>query len=213
MKYKLEWYNLFSLFYDRALEDLYRPFRTSAIEALRLAPGAQVLDLPCGTGQSLDLLVAAVGPTGRVLGVDRSVGMLRKANRRSKRAGWTNLVLRQAAAADVNTGLLSEVLGQPQVDGVLCAIGLTALPHWEATFDALFSLVRPGGRFVLLDVYAPERAQHARTVELVARADLSRKAWEPLQARCRDFERQVLSTDAKRFGGELYVASGTREAA
>jgi S-adenosylmethionine-diacylgycerolhomoserine-N-methlytransferase len=93
------WYDLFSIFYDRALEDLYAPFRPAAVEALRLEPGATVLDVPCGTGQSLSLLAQAVGPAGTVLGVDRSGGMLQKARRRANRAGWNNVVLEWAPVA------------------------------------------------------------------------------------------------------------------
>ena len=207
------WYDLFSLFYDRALEDLYAPFRSAAAEALGLADGARVLDLPCGTGQSFDALVTAVGPTGAVLGVDPSSGMLRKARRRVYRAGWDQVTLRKASAADADANLLSDALGEPEVDGVLCALGLTALPEWEAAFERLFSLLRPGGRFVLFDAYASERTREARSVELVARAELSREAWRPLAARCSDFERVVLPADVKKFGGELYVASGTKGAA
>lgn len=206
------WYDLFSLFYDRALEDLYAPFRPVAIEALRLFDGARVLDLPCGTGQSFDALVPAVGPTGTVFGVDRSNGMLQRAQRRIAREGWENVVLRRAPAAEVDAELLADALGVLEVDGVLCALGLTALPEWEEAFERMFSLLRPGGRFVLFDVYAPERTREARSVELVARADLSREAWRLLADRCSDFEREVLPADVKKFGGELYVASGTKGA-
>jgi ubiquinone/menaquinone biosynthesis C-methylase UbiE len=200
------WYDLFSLFYDRALEDLYRPFRPAAVEALRLRPGDAVLDVPCGTGQSLDGLAAAVGSTGRVLGVDRSAGMLRKARRRATGP----VTLRRAPAEGVDAALLAEAIGRPDVDGVLCAIGLTALPDWEATFERLFALVRPGGRFVLFDVYAAERTRQTRAVERVAQADLSRRAWEPLEARSAEFGREVLPADPATFGGELYVAWGTK---
>lgn len=207
------WYDLFSLFYDRALEDLYAPFRSAAVDALSLSDGACVLDLPCGTGQSLDFLMPAVGPSGRVLGVDASRGMLRRARRRAGRAGWINVTLRHARAAEVDAAMLTEALDQPDVDGVLCALGLTALPDWEASFETLFSLVRPGGRFVLFDVYAAERTRETRSVEWVARADLSREAWRPLAERVDDFERTVLPADVKTFGGQLYVASGTRRVA
>jgi ubiquinone/menaquinone biosynthesis C-methylase UbiE len=207
------WYDLFALFYDRALEDLYAPYRPVAVEALGLSDGATVLDLPCGTGQSLDFLVPAVGPAGSVLGVDRSRGMLRRARHRVDRAEWPNVTLRRATAVDVDRDLIAGTLGRSHVDGVLCALGLTALPDWEATFEQLFSLLRPGGRFVLFDAYAAERTREARAVELVARADLSREAWRPLAARCSDFERRSLPADVKKFGGELYVASGTRELA
>jgi ubiquinone/menaquinone biosynthesis C-methylase UbiE len=199
------WYDVFSHFYDGALEALYAPYRARAVGALRLSPGARVLDLPCGTGQSLDALVAAVGADGAVVGVDLSAGMLKRARRRVERAGWRNVTLHRARAADVDAGLV----GAP-VDGVLCALGLTALPDWEATFEALFTLLAPGGRFVVLDVHAPARTIQARSVELVARADLSRRAWEPLQARCDDFVRERLPADEKKLGGELYVAVGTR---
>lgn len=201
------WYDLFSLFYDRALEDLYRPFRPAAVAALRLSPGDTVLDVPCGTGQSVDDLLAAAGPGGQVVGVDASRGMLRRARRR---AIGRSVVLRHASAADVDAALLADATGRPDVDGVLCALGLTALPDWEAAFARLFALVRPGGRFVLFDVYAAERTRQTRTVETVARADLARRAWEPLQAAAADFERTVLPADPATFGGELYVASGTR---
>ncbi|GAB5534223.1 MAG: hypothetical protein Rubg2KO_04720 [Rubricoccaceae bacterium] len=204
------WYDVFSLFYDRALEDLYAPFRPAAVKAMRLSGGETVLDLPCGTGQSFNGLAAAVGDTGAVLGVDASGGMLRKAERRVRREGWTHVQTKQALAKDIDATWLSRAIGQPEVDGILCAIGLTALPEWEATFEQLFSCLRAGGRFVLFDVYAAERTRQTASVERVARADLSREVWRPLEARCEDFERTILPADAKTFGGELYVAAGTK---
>lgn len=204
------WYDVFSLYYDFLLEGLYRPFRETAVRELRLTPGARALDLPCGTGQSLDLLVSAVGPTGKVLGVDLSKGMLRKARRRVDRGGWQNVVLRQAPAAEVDSEFIAGAMGQPRLDGVLCALGLSVLPNWESVIDSLFSLLRPGGRFVIFDVYANKRTMSRRAVELGARADLSRKLWLPLEARCNDFQREVFPSDPKKVGGELYAASGTR---
>lgn len=204
------WYDLFSLVYDRALEDLYAPFRPAAIEALRLGRGDRVLDVPCGTGQSFDLVAPLVGPTGGVLGVDRSRGMLRQARRRAERAGWAHVALRQTAAGEVDADLVAGAIGPGAVDGVLCALGPTALPAWEATFERLFGLLRPGGRFVLFDVYAAAPTRASRSVELVARADLSRAGWRPLAARCADAERTVLPADPETFGGELYVAAGTK---
>lgn len=204
------WYDLFSLFYDRALEGHYAPFRPAAVAALRSTAGARVLDLPCGTGQSLALLADAVGPSGVVLGVDASSGMLKKAQRRVAREGWNNVVLRRELAADVDAALVEASIGAGALDGVLCALGMTALPEWELAFDRLLSLLRPGGRFVIFDVHAAMRTRQSRSVELVARADLSRECWRPLAERCDDFARELLPADPKVFGGELYVASGTK---
>lgn len=207
------WYDLFSLFYDPALERLYAPFRPAVVDALRPPAGSRVLDFPCGTGQSFDALVPAVGSSGFVLGVDRSAGMLRKAGNHIRRAGWDNVVLRQADAEALDASLIQDALGTSTIDGVLCSLGLTAIPDWEDAFGRMFSLLRPGGRFVLFDVHAPERTWASRSVELTARADLSRRAWLPLEARCEDFTREVLPADMRTFGGELYIASGTKPAA
>jgi ubiquinone/menaquinone biosynthesis C-methylase UbiE len=204
------WYGIFSVFYDRALEAHYRPYRKAANNALRLNTGDYVLDLPCGTGQSFDAIVSAIGPSGRLLAIDRSRGMLARARRRVQRAGWENVRLERAAAEELHPDLIAGALGRPRVDAVICSIGLTALPEWEHTFARMFDILRPGGRMVLFDVYAAERSRQTKAVELMARADLSRKAWLPLEEQCIDFKREVLPADPGIFGGELYVASGTR---
>jgi ubiquinone/menaquinone biosynthesis C-methylase UbiE len=53
--------------------------RRKAVDCLGLRAGDRVLDVGCGTGRSLGYLHKAVGPTGRVYGIDISAGMLRKA--------------------------------------------------------------------------------------------------------------------------------------
>lgn len=56
------------------------PQRRRTIARLALAPGETVLDAACGTGLSLPLLAAAVGPRGRVIGVELSPEMSALAN-------------------------------------------------------------------------------------------------------------------------------------
>ena len=64
--------------FDRILF-LPRDSRRKAVDRLGLRAGDRVLDVGCGTGRSLSYLQRAVGPTGRVYGIDISSGMLRKA--------------------------------------------------------------------------------------------------------------------------------------
>mgnify|MGYP006190788061 CR=1 FL=1 len=97
-------------------------------------------------------------------------------------------------------------------DGVVCTLGLSAMPAWEAAFGHAFDLLRPGGRFVILDVHADARTLQTRLVELTARADLAREVWRPLERRCEDFRMDDLAAPAGVFGGRLFVASGTRPA-
>lgn len=67
-------------------------YRRRAVAALALRPGATVVDLGCGTGRNFPLLRAAVGPQGRVVGVDLTDAMLRAAPATSvlprASAGW-----------------------------------------------------------------------------------------------------------------------------
>lgn len=78
----------------------YEFIRRMAVEQLRLRAGDCVLDLGCGTGMSLPLLRDAVGPAGRVVGVDLSTDMLAQAQARVRHAGWRNVELLCAAVED-----------------------------------------------------------------------------------------------------------------
>ena len=204
------WYDIFSLFYDRALEELYQPFRQVAVDALHLKPGDAVLDMPCGTGQGLEYLAEAVGQEGSVVGVDLSNGMLGKAKKRLKKKGLSNVTLLQSSVDDLGRELFEQRVGLTQFDGVICSLGLTAFPSWEDSFRNLFDLVRPGGRMVIFDVYAEVRTRESKAVEMVARADLSNRVWDLLEMESAEFERVILDADVKKIGGELFIASGRK---
>ena len=61
----------------------FEPIREQAIRHLALQPGETVLDLGCGTGLSLPPLRRAVGPQGRVIGIEQCPEMLSQARQRA----------------------------------------------------------------------------------------------------------------------------------
>jgi demethylmenaquinone methyltransferase/2-methoxy-6-polyprenyl-1,4-benzoquinol methylase len=67
------------------------PLRGRAIALLGLQPGDVVLDVGSGTGLSYPLLCAAVGPAGRVLGVEQSPEMFALAQARVQRERLANV--------------------------------------------------------------------------------------------------------------------------
>src|ERR1700749_1271981 len=70
-----------------------RTQRLRAVQALGLRPGGTVIDLACGTGLNFPLLQQAVGPGGRIVGVDLTDAMLARAQDRIKANGWGNVSL------------------------------------------------------------------------------------------------------------------------
>ncbi len=100
------WYDFFSLFYDKALEDLYRPHREQAVLALGLRAGDVVLDIPCGTGQSFDFVSPIVGAGGGIIGIDSSKGMLRKAQKRVHSKRFDSITLMQTDVSIITPKML-----------------------------------------------------------------------------------------------------------
>jgi acyl dehydratase/ubiquinone/menaquinone biosynthesis C-methylase UbiE len=113
------------------------PYRRRAISQLRLRPGDVVLDAGCGTGLNFERIQAAIGPGGRLIGIDPSPEMLAAALARVEAAGWANVTLLQASAEEA-------VVPEP-ADAVLFAFTHDLVQSPEALAN-LLGQARPGGR-------------------------------------------------------------------
>ena len=82
---------------------------------------------------------------------------------------------------------------------------------WEELLRSSLSLLRPGGQFLIMDVFSERWNPMKPFVELLARADLRRDVAGALAASTQDFEREPFG-DASPwvFGGTLFVAHGKR---
>src|SRR3954470_23718469 len=65
-----------------------RAQRLRAVRALGLRPGDTVVDIACGTGLNFPLIEEAIGPEGRIVGVDLTDAMLSRAEDRIAANGW-----------------------------------------------------------------------------------------------------------------------------
>jgi SAM-dependent methyltransferase len=112
------------------------------IAAAALAPGEQVLDVACGTGQVTFQAAAAVGDQGGVLGVDLSQRMVEAAQRGSLRLALQNTRFARMDAAQL-------ALPDERFDVALCSLGLMYLPDPLQALREMRRVLRPGGRLVL----------------------------------------------------------------
>jgi demethylmenaquinone methyltransferase/2-methoxy-6-polyprenyl-1,4-benzoquinol methylase len=119
------------------------PIRVRAIDALQLRPGDHVLDVGCGTGLSLSLLVQAVGPTGKVFGFDQSPAMFARSQARLAQADWSNVHLSLTSAEDL-------ALPGP-VDALLFHYTHDILRS-QPEIEHLLSLARPGARVAIAGI-------------------------------------------------------------
>lgn len=121
--------------------------RRKAVEALQLSAGDRVLEIGCGTGRNFAHLHRAVGPTGRIYGVDLSPGMLGKAQELKAKRGWDNIALTRSDAADY-------VAPEP-LDGVLFSLSYATMPHHLQVLEHAWKQLGSGGRLIIMDAKPP----------------------------------------------------------
>ena len=108
--------------------------------------GEAVLDIGCGTGTTSMALADAVGPKGRVTGLDVSREMLGLAKQRG--AGRANLNFVESDA--------SQAAFQPEYDLLFSRFGVMFFDDPAAGFANLRKAARPGGRIAFVCWRTPQ---------------------------------------------------------
>jgi demethylmenaquinone methyltransferase/2-methoxy-6-polyprenyl-1,4-benzoquinol methylase len=118
-------------------------WRRLGVRVSGVQPGDAALDVCCGTGDFAVELRRAVGPSGRVVGLDFSPQMLEMARRKSSAVEW----------------LQGDALALPFADGEFAAacvgFGVRNLSDHRRGFAEMARAVRPGGRVVCLEMSRP----------------------------------------------------------
>jgi SAM-dependent methyltransferase len=115
-----------------------------------LRPGETVLDIGCGAGVDSILAARRVGPSGRVVGVDMTEEMVKKAKENAVAAGVTN--------TEFHTGDADRLPVEDATVDVVISNGVFNLCLDKPKVLAeVFRVLRPGGRIQMADILLDER--------------------------------------------------------
>lgn len=175
--------------YDLVFGKVFDRGRRASIEAAERI-GGRILEVGVGTGISLP----DYSRSNRLVGIDISAPMLRKAQERVREQNLTNV----DALAVMDAAHLA--LPDAVFDVVVAQYVITAVPDPEGTLNEFARVLRPGGEIVLVNHIGAEqgpRALFERCFAPIAR----RLGWRP------EFRFGRLSRWADRHGGVTIVES------
>src|SRR5262245_19856310 len=122
-----------------------RAFREKILRLGHLEPGESVLDVGCGTGTLAVAAKRQVGPTGMVYGLDASLEMIARAEKKARKAG-VEVVFKKAMAQSLP-------FPDAQFDVVLTTVMLHHLSRKARQELAveMCRVLKPGGRVLAID--------------------------------------------------------------
>jgi ubiquinone/menaquinone biosynthesis C-methylase UbiE len=152
-RFRIGYYDAFSRVYDRFVaahsSDREGRLREVLADQAALRPGDRTLDLCTGTGAMLPALARRVGPSGLVVGLDFSGGMLKQARR--KVACTPGVILVRADAERL-----------PFRDGAFCAVSCSHAFYElkgagaERALGEVARTLGPGGLFLMMEHQVPK---------------------------------------------------------
>jgi arsenite methyltransferase len=120
--------------------------RAAYLDLVGVAAGSRVLEVGCGSGAVTRAAARLVGPTGRVVGVDPSPGLLTVAAELARQEGV-------AAQVELRVGQAQALPFPDQTfDVVLAVTTLAHLPDAEQAIPELVRVARSGGRVGVFDL-------------------------------------------------------------
>lgn len=180
-------YALWAPVYDFVFGKVFEAGRGAAIEAAVAACGPQggrLLEVGVGTGLSLP----GYAPNIRIVGVDLSEPMLRKAQEK--------VVEQKLGNVDALSVMDAQRMALPDrsFDVVVAQYVITAVPDPEATLDEFARVIRPGGEIILVNHIGAESGPR-RVFEMCFAPIARRLGWRP------EFPFARLANWAARHGG------------
>lgn len=174
---------------------------------------AVVLDLACGSG-IVGIQLARSKPNWEIIGVDISASMIQEAQATIAAAGLKNMRAIHMSALDLTPQKIEELTSgrHRAFDVVICSHGFSVMGDLVGPiFQHTLSLLKPGGRYAIMDIYYPESYRQdiftKKLYEWFFGSNQLNPLWELLEHELDTF---VKYEETFRFGGIYYVAGGDK---
>ena len=139
-------HDVFSAERSWIIDNIFRRFVHNPIKILgdNIKEGMTVLDVGCGTGHFTVEMAKMVGRSGKVIAVDLQEAMLRKLENKIKGKDFQSVIqLRKCEEGRVGV--------REKVDFVLAFYVAHELPDQKNFFEEVYSLIRPGGKLLVVE--------------------------------------------------------------
>jgi S-adenosylmethionine-diacylgycerolhomoserine-N-methlytransferase len=127
--------------------------RDQLIAELNPAPGAEVLEIGCGTGRNL-VQAARRYPAAKFTGIDVSTEMLTTAVSSIRRHGLDGRI--RVAHGDATNFDPVKIFGVAP-DHIVISYALSMIPDWQGVLTEAVQRLKPGGRLHIVDFGHQER--------------------------------------------------------
>ena len=118
-----------------------------ASDYANVKPGEVCVDLGSGRGTDVLRMASEVGDEGFVYGIDISEGMIEKARKNAAKFEVTNVEF-------IKSELESIQLPNKKADLVVSNCTINHATDKQAVWNEIYRILKPGGRFVVSDIYS-----------------------------------------------------------
>ncbi|MDF9800588.1 arsenite methyltransferase [Catalinimonas alkaloidigena] len=111
----------------------------------KIQKGDTVIDLGSGAGNDCFIARHETGATGKVIGIDFTVSMIKKARTNAEKLGFNNVEFREG---DIDDMPVSDNIADVIVSN--CVLNL--VPNKEKVISEIYRVLKPGGHFSISDI-------------------------------------------------------------